>query len=95
VAASLSNSPATAEAAEAAGWLDWVRMGLPIELAPHVMQVLLKRGKVDGSERELTVFADSPAWCARLRYALLALEQRIRARDPAIRRLSARVLRLD
>lgn len=94
-AASLSNNDAEAGDAADRDWLDWVRIGLPIELAPHVVQVLLKVGNVAGAERQLIVFADSPAWCARLRYALLALEERIRARDPAIRRLNARVLRLD
>jgi len=72
-----------------------VRTGLPIELAPHVVQVLIKGGEVGGSERELIVFADSPAWCARLRYALLTLEEGVRSRDPAIRLLRARVLRAD
>jgi hypothetical protein len=92
---SLSNSGAEAEATEATDWLEWVRTGLPIELAPHVVQVLLKGGDAGGPQRQLIVFADSPAWCARLRYALLALEERVRARDPAIQRLNARVLRLD
>ena len=63
-----------------------VRSDLPAELAPHVVQVLLRAG-ASGPERQLVVFADSPAWCARLRYALLGLEQRIRARDPTIARV--------
>ena len=91
---SLSNNDAEITGKEPREWLDWLRIGLPIELAPHVVQVLLKGGTV-GEERQLIVFADSPAWCARLRYALLALEERIRSRDPAIRLLRARVLRVD
>lgn len=96
-ASSLTNSAAKGGQAEAAAadWLDWVRIGLPIELAAHVVQVLLKGEQAGGVERQLIVFADSPGWCARLRYALLGLQERIRARDPAIRRLTARVLRLD
>ena len=90
---SLSNKAPLA--AKPSDWLDWMRAGLPPALAAHVVQVLLKGAAVSGTERQLVVFADSPAWCARLRYALLALEERIRARDPAIGRLSARVLRLD
>jgi hypothetical protein len=82
------------DSAQACDWLDWVRSGLPLELAPHVLRVLLKGGDAGGAERQLIVFTDSPAWCARLRYALLSLEERIRARDPAIRRLRAQVLRL-
>jgi hypothetical protein len=94
VDSSLSNNKAETTGSEPREWLDWLRVGLPIELAPHVVQVLLKGGTV-GAERQLVVFADSPAWCARLRYALLALEERIRARDPTIRLLRARVLRVD
>lgn len=88
-----TNAPAHGAPRAGADWLDWMRSGLPAELAPHVVRVLLKAG--GGSRRELVVFADSPAWCARLRYALLALAERIRARDPAIAHLSARVMRLD
>jgi hypothetical protein len=92
-ASSLSNSSAAARI-DSSDWLDWIRIGLPPELAPHVVQVLLKGGQVGEAGWQLIVFADSPAWCARLRYALLALEERIRARDPAIGRMSARVMRL-
>jgi len=95
VASSLSNKNAEITGSEPREWLDWLRVGLPVELAPHVVQVLLKGGEAGGSERQLIVFADSPAWCARLRYALLALEEPIRTRDPAIRLLRARVLRVD
>jgi hypothetical protein len=76
-------------AAESAAWLDWIRALLPVELAVHLVQVLPKTA---GEERELVAFADSPTWCARLRFALLAIEDRVRERDPAIRHLRARVL---
>src|SRR6185437_17084648 len=74
-------------------WLDWIRALLPCELAAHLVHVLPKAG-AGPHERELVLFADSPAWCARLRYALLEIEQQIRAREPAIRRTRARVLML-
>ena len=93
-APTLSNSSTGAAHLDRSDWLDWIRSGLPPELAPHVVQVLLKGGQVGAAARQLIAFADSPAWCARLRYALFALEERIRARDPAISRMSARVLRL-
>ncbi len=74
---------------ESATWLDWMRAQLPAELAAHLVEVLPKS---TGAERELLVFADSPTWCARLRYALMGIEGHVHQRDPAIRRLRARVL---
>jgi len=41
---------------------------------------------------ELIVFADSAAWCARLRYVLAGLQQPIDARVGAPVRISVRVL---
>ena len=45
------------------------------------------------SEREgtLTLFAESSAWCARLRYALAELEGALRRAHPAIAAVSVRV----
>ncbi len=41
---------------------------------------------------QLIVFADSAAWCTRLRYAVSALTTDIHARDGAIGRIQVRVL---
>jgi hypothetical protein len=71
-------------------WLDWMRALLPPDLAAHLVQVLAKTAA--SGVRELVVMADSPAWCARLRYALLEIESRVRERDPSVARLVARVL---
>ena len=90
-----TRAPAAAQQAllEQQGWLDWMRPLLPPELADHLVRVLPKSA-VGLKERELVVFADSPAWCARLRYALLGLEEQVRARDPKVARIRARVLML-
>ena len=38
------------------------------------------------------VFADSPAWSARLRYALQELDREIRATQPDIKEVTVRVM---
>jgi len=51
--------------------------------------------KISGiSEHEgvLTVFAESAAWCARLRYALAELENLLQREHPHVRSMQARVL---
>jgi len=65
-------------------WAEWLRTIVPIELAGHIVHVVPK-------ESELVVFADTPAWCARLRYAVGALSSQISARDAAITRTTLRV----
>jgi Dna[CI] antecedent, DciA len=69
---------------EQQSWCEWLRSVMPTELAPHIVNVIPK-----GSE--LVVLADSPAWCARLRYAVAALEAQIVERDAAMRRSRVRV----
>ena len=78
---------------EQQAWLEWMRALLPPELAAHLVRVLPKSA-AGLEERELVAFADTPAWCARLRYALLELEQQARARDPTVKGIRARVLML-
>jgi hypothetical protein len=65
-------------------WVAWLRESLPAELAAHVVHAVPKQS-------ELVVFADTPSWCARLRYAMATMEEPIRERDPAIRRTYVRV----
>jgi Dna[CI] antecedent, DciA len=69
---------------EQQAWAAWLRSVLPPELAGHIVNVVPK-------ERELVVLADSSAWCARLRYALAALETEIRSRDAAMQQTRVRV----
>jgi predicted nucleic acid-binding Zn ribbon protein len=66
-------------------WLEWLGRRLPEALAPHCCQVLFRNG-------ELTVFADSAAWSARLRYALAELETAIRQRDERVTAIRIRTL---
>jgi hypothetical protein len=65
-------------------WVAWLRESLPAQLAEHIVHAVPRQG-------ELVVFADTPSWCARLRYAMATIEQPIRERDPAIRRTYVRV----
>ena len=75
----------TDQAARQDFWRDW--------LAAHLPQPL--RDKLSGiTERDgtLVVFAQSAAWCARLRYVLLELETEIREAAPQVSNIEVRVL---
>jgi Dna[CI] antecedent, DciA len=66
-------------------WRDWLDTHLPVEI----------RGKLTGVvERDgvLVIFAESPAWSARLRYFVQDIEAQIRAADPKITAVNVRVL---
>jgi hypothetical protein len=84
----LSKRPALARLTAAIpaqqAWLEWLRAELPADLAGHVVNVVPRGAGTAGDATELVIFADSAAWGTRLRYALAALEARIRARDVAI-----------
>ena len=76
------------------GWEQWLREQLEGEIAAHVVSVVPK--PAPGVSRvqplQLVVFADSAAWCTRLRYALCALEAQIEAHAGTPVRTSVRVL---
>jgi hypothetical protein len=72
-------------------WCDWLRLQLPPELAAHVVNVVPKAIDAAARSTELIVLADSPAWSARLRYALVALQPAIAAKDIAVQRTRVRV----
>jgi Dna[CI] antecedent, DciA len=78
-------SQAAAQTSRQAFWRPWLAARLPPELPPRITAV---------SERDgiLVVFADSPAWSARLRYALLELQSQIREAHPDIKEVTVRVL---
>jgi hypothetical protein len=65
-------------------WHDWFASELPRELQGAVVNVLQKR-------HELVVLAGSAAWSARLRFALVDLEARVRERAPDIVKVTVRV----
>jgi hypothetical protein len=81
--------PVLAQAADhsarQAFWRPWFETHLPPGLAPRITGITER----DGS---LVVFADSPAWSARLRYALQELRGQIREAQPDIREVTARVM---
>jgi hypothetical protein len=66
-------------------WLEWLSQHLPAEIHARISGV--------SEQREiLVVFAESAAWSARLRYAILALEAHIRAAEPGLTNIEVRVL---
>jgi hypothetical protein len=75
----------TDQAARAKFWGGWLARHLPAAVSTRISGI---------SEREgnLVIFAESAAWSARLRYAVLELEREIRAADPALARIAVRVL---
>jgi hypothetical protein len=66
-------------------WRRWLSSKLPAALDARIT------GVVERADT-LVVFAESAAWCARLRYALVELHAQIREENPAIQTVSVRVL---
>ncbi len=75
----------TGEAAQQRSWSAWLNTHLAPEIAPRVSGVHEREGL-------LVVFAESAAWSARLRFALLELETALRQEHPAITAIQVRVL---
>jgi hypothetical protein len=65
-------------------WREFVAARLEPELLGRISAIAAQPPR-------LTFYADSPAWSARLRYALAELEPAIRARDPSIASVVVRV----
>jgi hypothetical protein len=66
-------------------WRSWLKNKLPADLDAHVT------GAVE-REKQLTVFAESAAWSARLRFAVAEIDGEIRARDAEIQKLTVKVM---
>ena len=66
-------------------WSTWLSQHLPAEIHARISGVTEQHGI-------LVVFAESPAWSARLRYAVLELKADIRAAGPALTNIEVRVL---
>jgi len=77
----------TDQAARQSFWSRWLSAHLPAQIFARISGV---------SERDgtLVIFAETAAWSARLRYAVLELEPDIRAADPAVSAIEVRVLPL-
>jgi hypothetical protein len=75
----------TAQASRQNFWNGWLATHLPPQIRPKVSGVTERDGT-------LVIFAETAAWSARLRYAILELEGEIRAADPALTDIEVRVL---
>ncbi|MGH8266543.1 MAG: hypothetical protein ACRETS_04435 [Steroidobacteraceae bacterium] len=74
----------TDQAARANFWHQWLSTRLPAEIRPRVSGVVERDGT-------LVIFAESAAWSARLRFAVLELEPLIRAASAALTAIVVRV----
>lgn len=66
-------------------WRHWLDTYLPVEMREKLTGVVERDGT-------LVIFAESPAWSARLRFAVQELEAQILAAKPGITAVSVRVL---
>jgi hypothetical protein len=73
------------QAARQNHWRMWLAAHLPSDLTTRLSGVVEREGT-------LVIFAESAAWSARLRYAVLELEAEIKAAGPQIQQVSVRVL---
>jgi hypothetical protein len=78
-------SQAADQTAREAFWRPWLEAHLPPGLALRITAITER----DGS---LVVFAESPAWSARLRYALQELGGQIREAQAGIQAVTVRVM---
>jgi Dna[CI] antecedent, DciA len=78
-------SQAADQSARQAFWGPWLETRLPHGMGARITAITERDGN-------LVVFADSPAWSARLRYALQELDAPIRQAQPDIKEISVRVL---
>ena len=78
-------SQAADQTARQAFWRQWLAAHLPAELARRVSGAVERAG-------DLTLFAESAAWAARLRYALPELQTQLRGAAPHIVEVRVRVL---
>jgi predicted nucleic acid-binding Zn ribbon protein len=78
-------SRAAGQTARQAFWRPWLEARLPPELPPKITGITERDGT-------LVVFADSPAWSARLRFALQELHPQIQEAQPDIKEVTARVM---
>jgi hypothetical protein len=75
----------TAQASRQNFWNCWLSTHLPPEIRTRISGVTERDGR-------LVIFAETAAWSARLRYAILELEREIRVADPALTDIAVRVL---
>ena len=78
-------SQAADQATRQAFWRPWLEAHLPAGLAARITGITERNGN-------LVVFADSPAWSARLRYAVHDLAAQIQETQPDIKEVTVRVM---
>ena len=78
-------TPVAAQRQAQLGWREWLKNKLPENIEAHVTGVVEREGT-------LTVFAESAAWSARLRFAIVELEAQIRERNAQIGKLIVKVM---
>jgi len=66
-------------------WRSWLKNKLPAALDAHVT------GAVE-REKQLTIFAESAAWSARLRFAVAEIDAEIRGRNAEIQKVAVKVM---
>jgi len=66
-------------------WQAWLNGHIPEPLRSRICRIIEREGT-------LTIFAESAAWSARLRYAVLELEREMRAVAPELAAIRVRVL---
>jgi hypothetical protein len=66
-------------------WRDWLAVHLPVEIIEKLTGVVERDGI-------LVIFAESPAWSARLRFAVQEIEAQILKAKPGITAVNVRVL---
>jgi hypothetical protein len=66
-------------------WRTWLGAHLPAEIAGKLTGIVERDGT-------LVIFAESPAWSARLRYAVQEIEAQILSAKPGITAVNVRVL---
>jgi hypothetical protein len=75
----------TDQAVRQRAWREWLAAHLPEDLASRVSGIVEREGT-------LVLFAESAAWCARLRYAVQEVEAPLRGAHPGIGEIKVRVL---
>jgi hypothetical protein len=75
----------SAQKTAADAWLGWLAERLPKDLSSRISGVVER-------DRGLTVFTESAAWSARLRFALAEIDKDVREKSPGLTGVTVRVL---
>jgi hypothetical protein len=81
----LSRTPVAQQRQAQHDWREWLKKRLPEGLETHITGIVER-------EQSLTVFAESAAWSARLRFAVADLDAEIRGQSAAIQKVLVKVL---